>query len=326
MPASHVRRQIYRDRILIIVGIKTYTSTQANPLNFFREAYSLYRLKSGDIPGQVRGTIGYMRIFEKRIDDAIGMRLDGTRILIVGPGQTPREMVYLGCRNEVVGIDLDVIPQGWNLPAYAKMLRQNGMMRTIKTVARKGLGIDGRFIKELKRQLGITALPRTSHLQMDAAHMQFPDSSFDFVYSYSVFEHLPDPGAVIDEAVRVVKPGGGCYISLHLYSSEDGCHDLRLFSNDRADIPFWPHLRPNLEHLVHPNAYLNKVRLAEWMRIFKEKMPGVKFQFDSHEPEKAAMLKAELATLRQQHVLEDYSDEELLAVNVIAIWRKDPIQ
>jgi SAM-dependent methyltransferase len=308
------------------VGIKTYTSSRTNPIAFFREAYSLYRLKSIDIPGQVNGTIGYMRRCEQRIENAIGMSLDKMKILVVGPGQTPREMVYLGCRNEVVGIDLDVIPQGWNLNTYFKMLRQNGMMRTLKTVARKGLGIDNRFSKELKRQLGIASLPRTSHLQMDAAKMQFPDDSFDFVYSYSVFEHLPEPSAVIDEVVRVLKPGGGSYISLHIYSSEDGCHDLRLFSNDRAEIPYWPHLRPKLEHLIHPNAYLNKVRLAEWIQVFQDRMPGVTFQFDSHDPEKAEKLKGEIAALRQQGELADYTDDELLAVNVIAIWRKGPIE
>jgi SAM-dependent methyltransferase len=306
----------------VIVGIKTYTSTRANPLAFVREAYSLYRLKSIDIPGQVNGTIGYMRRCEERIASHIGMRLQGLRLLVIGPGQTPREMVYLGCSNDVVGIDLDVIPHGANPASYLKMLRQNGLMRTLKTVARKGLGIDKRFNHELKRQLGISALPRVSHLQMDAAAMQFPDCSFDFVYSFSVFEHLPDPAKVIDEAVRVLKPGGGCYISLHLYTSEDGCHDLRLFSNNRAEIPYWSHLRPEFEHLIQPNAYLNRVRLHEWKRLFEERMPGVTLVFDCHEQENSARLTKELAALRRQGELPDYSDEELLAVNMIAIWRK----
>ena len=146
------------------------------------------------------------------------------------------------------------------------------------------------------------------------------------MYSFSVFEHLPEPGAVLDETVRVLKPGGGCYISLHLYSSEDGCHDLRLFSNDRAGIPYWSHLRPDLEHLIHPNAFLNKVRLSEWMRLFEERMPGVTFQFDCHETATADKLKRELSELRSQGELTDFSDEELLAVNVIAIWRKAPIE
>ena len=308
------------------MGMKTYTSTRANPLTFLREAYSLYRIKSTDISGQVQGTIEYMRRCEQRIENAIGIRLESLRMLIIGPGQTPREMAYLGCRNEVVGIDLDVIPQGANPAVYVRMLKQNGVMRTVKTVARKALGLDSRLINELKRQLKITDLPRTQFLQMDAAAMEFPAESFDFVYSFSVFEHLPDPGAVVDETVRVLKPGGGCYLSLHLFTSENGCHDLRIFSNNRADIPYWSHLRPQLAPLIQANAYLNKVRLADWVKLFEERMPGVQFQFDFHERATADTLTKELSGLRAGGELTEYTDEELLAVNMIAIWRKPPTE
>jgi SAM-dependent methyltransferase len=306
--------------------MKTYTSTRANPLSFLREAYSLYRFKSTDISGQVHGTIECMRRCEQRIHSAIGIRLEGLKMLIVGPGQTPREMAYLGCRNEVVGIDLDVIPQGVNPAVYLRMLKQNGVMRTVKTAARKALGLDSRMTNELKRQLGVTALPRAQFLQMDAAAMEFQAGSFDFVYSFSVFEHLPDPGAVIDETVRVLKPGGGCYLSLHLFTSENGCHDLRIFANNRAGIPYWSHLRTQHALLIQANAYLNEVRLADWMKLFSERMPGVQFELDFHEHGTAEVLTKELAELRAAGELSDYTDEELLAVNLIAIWRKSPVE
>ena len=305
--------------------MKTYTSTRSNPIAFVKEAYSLYRLKSYDIPGQVNGTLGVMRRFEERLANALDFRLDGKRLLIIGPGQTPREMVYFGLRNEVVGIDLDVIPHGWDARAYMTMLRQNGLMRTVKTMVRKGLGIDAQFERELKRQLGVTTLPRTTHMQMDATQMQFPDASFDFVYSFSVFEHLPDPAAVVAETERVLRPGGACYISLHLYTSEDGCHDMRIFANDREGIPFWSHLRPQYEQMICPNAYLNNVRLKEWQRLFQTNMPGVCFFTDRHDAEKEAMLSSELSRLRQAGDLSDYEDDELLTVNLIAAWKKPDV-
>ena len=305
--------------------MKTYTSTRSNPIAFVKEAYSLYRLKSYDIPGQVNGTLGVMRRFEERLANALDFRLDGKRLLIIGPGQTPREMVYFGLRNEVVGIDLDVIPHGWDARAYMTMLRQNGLMRTVKTMVRKGLGIDAQFERELKRQLGVTTLPRTTHMQMDATQMQFPDASFDFVYSFSVFEHLPDPAAVVAETARVLRPGGACYISLHLYTSEDGCHDMRIFANDREGIPFWSHLRPQYEQMICPNAYLNNVRLKEWQRLFQTNMPGVCFFTDRHDAEKEAMLSSELSRLRQAGDLSDYEDDELLTVNLIAAWKKPDV-
>lgn len=41
---------------------------------------------------------------------------------------------------------------------------------------------------------------------------QFDDASFDMVATYSVLHHVPDYLAIVDEFVRVVKPGGVIYI------------------------------------------------------------------------------------------------------------------
>lgn len=303
--------------------MKTYTHSQKNPLSFIREALDLYRFKSFDIPGQVHGTIWCMQRCEDRLKRFLDMTLEGKRILIIGPGQTPREMVYLGMRNEVVGIDLDAIPtSAFDFKAYALMLKQNGWMRTLKTFARKSLGIDAKFKKELKKQLGVDTMPKPQLLQMDAGKTTFPDASFDFVYSFSVFEHIPEPSAVIAEMVRLLKPGGGCYISLHLFTSDSGIHDIRLNYADRTVLPYWAHLRPQHKDLMQPNAYLNEVRLPEWHKMFESKMPEVAFDYDYDMGEKGETLKQEMVKLRNAGELTEYSDEELLSVNLIAMWRK----
>jgi SAM-dependent methyltransferase len=41
-----------------------------------------------------------------------------------------------------------------------------------------------------------------------ALDIPFPDKSFDVVGSYQVIEHVPDPEKMLDEMLRVVKPGG----------------------------------------------------------------------------------------------------------------------
>ncbi len=62
-------------------------------------------------------------------------------------------------------------------------------------------------------------------IEMDATRLDFPDASFDLVYSFNVFEHLPDPAATFGEITRVLKPGGAAVISFTgLRWSPHGAH------------------------------------------------------------------------------------------------------
>lgn len=49
--------------------------------------------------------------------------------------------------------------------------------------------------------------------------MPFPENSFDIVFSYYVFEHVQDPLMVLNEAVRVLKPGGSIFFVFPNYGS-----------------------------------------------------------------------------------------------------------
>ena len=42
----------------------------------------------------------------------------------------------------------------------------------------------------------------------DAKHLPWPDASFDSVVSVNTFHHLPRPEVVLEEMLRVLKPGG----------------------------------------------------------------------------------------------------------------------
>jgi SAM-dependent methyltransferase len=302
--------------------MKTYTFSPQKATTLVREAFCLYRIHTREVARQVSGSISFLRYVESRVEQATGMRLEGRKVLIIGPGQGRQEMVYFGQKNEVVGIDLDVIAHSLDPRTYVRMLRQNGLMRTTKTLVRKGLGLDRLAARELKKQLGIRRFPPTPILQMDASEMTFPDHSFDFIYTFSVLEHIPDPEAALREIERVLRPDGACYLSLHLYTSEGGCHDPRVFANDPARPPYWAHLRPQHQAEVQPNAYLNRLSLAEWKRLFQQRMPGVQFATDGFHKELHAQLSAELSRLRAGGELAEYSDEELLSVNLIAQWRK----
>ena len=176
--------------------------------------------------------------------------------------------------------------------------------------------------KELALQLGVQTVPNLRVLQMDATKMFFQDNQFDVVFSKNAFEHLPDPAAVVSEIRRVLKPGGVMFIGLHLYTCDGGCHDTRILAGQRGDLPYWAHLRPEHEHKIRPNSYVNRLRFADWVRIFQSDMPGCKVEALC---DASKLFRLELSKLRSQGELMDYSDEELFAHGVQAIWRK-PLQ
>lgn len=61
-----------------------------------------------------------------------------------------------------------------------------------------------------------------------AAPLDYPDGSFDLVFSYNVMEHVPDPDFVLGELVRVTRPGGAVYLDFDpLYASAWGLHAWR---------------------------------------------------------------------------------------------------
>src|SRR5205823_4687642 len=113
--------------------------------------------------------------------------------------------------------------------------------RTVKTIGRKLAGIDRRYRAEIMKRLKLEELPNLSIYRMDACRMSFPDESFDFVHSYSVFHHLADPKAALLEVMRTLKPGAVAYISFHLYTSETGSLDLRNLRDENGAVIRWPH-------------------------------------------------------------------------------------
>jgi ubiquinone/menaquinone biosynthesis C-methylase UbiE len=56
----------------------------------------------------------------------------------------------------------------------------------------------------------------------DAENLPFPDHTFDVVYSYGVLHHSPDTVRCLQEAWRVLKPGGEARIMLYHHASLTG--------------------------------------------------------------------------------------------------------
>jgi SAM-dependent methyltransferase len=299
----------------------TYTRLSPNPLALLRDGLALYRIRTR-FEEQAAGAVELARGVAARFAAATGERLAGKRVLVVGFGQTLHEAYCLGVANEVVGIDLDLPIRGLHPLDYLRAARRNGAARAVKTLVRKALGIDVRWRAALRRELGVPQLPSPTLLEMDAERMSFADGGFDLVYSASVFEHLPRPDRVLPECRRVLAPGGVLLVSTHVYTAEDGCHDLRIFAGQREHIPFWAHLRPAHRSAVVESCYLNRWRMSQWEALFRATLPGVALEHDRHHAALDAQLRRELPRIRAGGELGEYADEELLAVNLVATWRK----
>ncbi|HKR15362.1 MAG TPA: class I SAM-dependent methyltransferase [Pyrinomonadaceae bacterium] len=82
----------------------------------------------------------------------------------------------------------------------------------------------------------------------DAERLDFPDNTFDLVYSHGVLHHTPDTAGAVREVNRVLRPGGRAAIMLYHRNSY----------NYRVNISV---LRRAGVHLLRWNAGLTLVRL-----------------------------------------------------------------
>jgi SAM-dependent methyltransferase len=259
-----------------------------------------------------------LRTHEQRMAQKLGRPISGLRLLEVGPGQGAMRAGYFALSNEVLAIDLDVVPVGFEPGAYLSMLRKNGVGRLLKTLGRKLLvgNSDG---AALARAVGTTKLGAPQFLQGDICYAAPEHAAFDVVMSWSAFEHFADPRRALENVILALKPGGVFYISLHLYSANNGHHDIRAFTGGEDDLPLWGHLRQSTRHLIRPSCYLNEWRLGHWRALYGELAPGADEFLEARSQDKERW---ENLSPDARQELAGYSREELLSVDVIYAWRK----
>lgn len=284
------------------------------------ELWSLYKSNFQDVSGTVADAVTAARETEETIAQMLGRPVEGCDVLEVGSGQRSAFRYLLGARNNYIGIDIEPAPSGNVVKDFRDDIRDRGFSRAAKNAIKNATGLSRKYDKTMRNMIGVTEVD-TEFRVMDAENMEFADNSFDVVVSHNVFEHLPDPVAVMREVARVLKPGGVAHIHTHLYTSDSGAHDPRIYAGDRKGYPYWAHLRPETEHMVKPNCYVNKVRLGDYLSGFKSTWPGSD-NVNLPTPEE---LKQELAGLRAQGLLADYQDAELLTNILRTTWKKPEV-
>ena len=300
---------------------KSYSSRPGGALRSAFEVRELVKHHRRDLQSRVAAEISLLDTAGASIEEKLGIHLEGLRMLDVGAGQRLMQMTYFALRgNEVVGIDRDLVVRGYRPWDYVRMAQSNGLKRVAKTLARKTLGIDRAYHRELLNQLGSSgSASRQTVRQMDAGRMDFDDGSFDFVYSFRVFQHVEDPIRVAREMARVVAPGGAAYAAFLPYTATNGCLDLRMLSGRAGELPPWPHLQKVSRDTVEESAYLNRLRVDEWRALFSDAMPGCELEVVQST---SAELRRMAEELRASGELSDYSLEELLAVDARVFWRR----
>jgi len=222
--------------------------------------------------------------------------LQNSRILELGSGSRGALITLFDESNDVVGIDL-----------YLGALEQ-GLWKAGKTVARKIL-FDPFFNHHLRTCHGRSPIKSRKVLNMDATSLDFPDNSFDFVYSRYFMEHIEDVDKVAAECARVLKPGGISYHVFALYTLLDGAHTL-----DWTRHEPWAHLYSQ----VPGNAYVNKYRLQKYRDDFDAAFgqENVEFRLTPSDTASRHM------TPEIRAKLSDYADEELIINSPEIIARK----
>lgn len=280
-----------------------------------RHAWKSRQYASDNMIGLLDGVVES----EQRITEVLGRPMEDLRILEIGPGQGKERARYFSLKNEVLGLDLDVIPSGVDPVGYYQMLRKNGVGRVAKTMGRQ-LIVGNANAAAWDQAVGSSEMRDPVILHGDICQEVPERNAFDLVMTWSVFEHLPDPRQALQNVIDALSPGGAFYISLHLYTSNNGHHDIRAFTGQEDTLPLWAHLRPSRRDEIDPSSYLNEWRLHEWRELLDELAPGhteilEKFEHpERYGPYITPELKADMDA--------DYSDEELLTVNIVYAWRK----
>jgi SAM-dependent methyltransferase len=173
----------------------------------------------------------------------------------------------------------------WHIPSAARFAASKNL-RVLEVGC--GLGTDGaQFAKAgaeytgidltqaavdlAKRRFELFDLPGTFRVA-DAEYLDFPDNSFDLVYSHGVLHHTPDTAAAVREIHRVLRPGGQAVVMLyhrnsynyrinisvlrrtgvHLLKWQPGVKLVHLLTGEPEDS-----LREHARQLQRKSGYLN---------------------------------------------------------------------
>src|SRR5215831_1986718 len=101
-----------------------------------------------------------------------------------------------------------------------------------------GVDLTEAAIDLARRRFQLFDLPG-SFRPADAEHLDFPDQSFDLVYSHGVLHHTPDTAGAVKEIHRVLRPRGRAIVMLYHRDSYNYRVNIKLLRRAGVHLLRW---------------------------------------------------------------------------------------
>lgn len=176
---------------------------------------------------------------------------------------------------------------------------------------------------------GYTAEARQSQAwltQMNAHGLAIADNSFDFVFSFNSFEHFPRPDLALQEAIRVVRPGGYIYLNFGpLWLAPKGAHQFAI------SVPYNQCLFPR--ELLIQFAQQNEIPLTEFFWMNEWTAGQFRQLWQKMTPQLEIINYYEELAPQYTHLIEQYPTcfksksslfDDFLVSQIMALFRKRP--
>ena len=128
--------------------------------------------------------------------------------------------------------NLNVLEVGCGLGTDGAQFAKAGAIYT-------GVDLTDAAVDLARKRFELFQLPGTFRVA-DAEGLDFPDNSFDIVYSHGVLHHTPDTAGAIKEVHRVLKPGGRAVVMLYHRDSYNYRVNISLLRRAGVHLLRWP--------------------------------------------------------------------------------------
>ncbi|MGH9826400.1 MAG: class I SAM-dependent methyltransferase, partial [Blastocatellia bacterium] len=153
--------------------------------------------------------------------------------------------------------DREVLEVGCGLGTDAVQFARAGARYT-------GIDLTNRSVELVRRRFALEGLTGTIRVA-DAEQLPFADQTFDLFYSHGVLHHTPDTNRAIEEAHRILRPGGRAMVML--YHKHSYNYYVNIMALRRTGIRL---LRFNWgPSFVHRLTGEDVGRLEEFQRVYR---------------------------------------------------------